>query len=189
MSYNDKFVTPEIIEAHLDKPWDWSVLTENKKFTIEYIESHIDFPWSWKDLCRNDNLTADFFKRYFQSKYNLQVYCFDSFDEKPNLINETMKLIKEIPNLEVRWWDASRTFPIQFIEESTPSLGLECHIKKSKSYRSLYRKSNVGIVTRDWYWECLSINPVVTDVFCRETSGRILQMGLERVVDKSEHHL
>ena len=148
MSYNDKFVTPEIVEAHLDKPWDWSVLTENKKFTIEYIESHIDFPWSWKDLCRNDNLTADFFKRYFQSKYNLQVYCFDSFDEKPNLINETMKLIKEIPNLEVRWWEASRTFPIQFIEEN-PHLPWDWNaISRNPNLTEAFIEKNVGIVTR-----------------------------------------
>ena len=167
MSYNDKFVTPEIVEAHLDKPWDWSVLTESRKFTMEYIESHLDFPWSWKDICRNNNLTAKFFKKYLlkiteQSEYDLRTYCFKSFDENPNLINETMKLIKEIPNLCVGWWSASRNFPIHFIEEN-PHLPWDWRaISLNVSLTPGFIERNVGIVTRDWDWEFLSRNPVVT---------------------------
>lgn len=166
MSHNDDFVTPEIVEAHLDKPWDWSALTGNRQFTMEYIESHLDFPWIWRYVCQNNNLTAEFFKRYLHkitegTEYNSD-YWFVIFDESPNLINETMILIKEIPNLRVCWWEASRNFPIHFIDEN-PNLPWEWDaISGNTNLTPAFIEKNVGIVSSDWDWTFLSRNPAVT---------------------------
>ena len=165
MSYNDDFATPEIVEANLDMPWNWSALTTNKNFTMEYIESHIDFPWSLENVCLNDNITAEFFKTHIH-KIVQQDYCFSMF-ESPNLINETMTLLKEIPNLKVNWWGASGTFPIQFIEEN-PNFPWEWEaVSRNPNLTPAFIEKHVDTLNCEW----LSVNPGVTMDFVETHQG------------------
>ena len=58
LSYNEN-ITMEIIEANLDKPWDYHWLSFNPNITWDFIEANLDKPWNWDILSRNENITMD----------------------------------------------------------------------------------------------------------------------------------
>ena len=64
MLSNNPNITFDIVEKHIDKPWDWQMLSNNPNITFDIIEKHIDKPWDWCDLSNNQNITFDFIKKY-----------------------------------------------------------------------------------------------------------------------------
>ena len=51
-------ITPEFIEKHMDKPWDWGAygLSRNPCIIPEFIEKHLDRPWGWGKYGLSSNL-------------------------------------------------------------------------------------------------------------------------------------
>ena len=40
-------ITSDIVEKHINKPWDWQMLSNNPNITSDIVEEHNDKPWNW----------------------------------------------------------------------------------------------------------------------------------------------
>jgi hypothetical protein len=61
-------ITPEFVEKHIDKPWDWGKngLSRNP---MEFVEKHIDKPWDWGELSRNPSITLEFVEKHIHKPW------------------------------------------------------------------------------------------------------------------------
>jgi len=52
MKYENKlsWITVEMIEKHLDNPWDSDFISRNPNITMEIIEKYPDKPWDWNHM-------------------------------------------------------------------------------------------------------------------------------------------
>ena len=55
-------VLTDFVEKHLDKPWDFSYLSDNKSITTDFIEKHMDKSWDYYYLSLNPVITISFIK-------------------------------------------------------------------------------------------------------------------------------
>ena len=37
-----------MINNNLDKPWDWSEISQNPNITMDIINNNLDKPWDWE---------------------------------------------------------------------------------------------------------------------------------------------
>ena len=59
LSYNNN-LTWKVVEANLDKEWDWYGLSRNEKVaTWEIVEANPDKHWNWFGLSENPSVTWD----------------------------------------------------------------------------------------------------------------------------------
>ena len=47
------------IENTLEKPWDWSTLSENPNSSFDIVLAHLEKPWEWSTLSQNPNIPFD----------------------------------------------------------------------------------------------------------------------------------
>ena len=52
-------ITMDIVEANPNKPWNWQWLSENPNITWDIVEANPNKPWSWNGLSKNPNITID----------------------------------------------------------------------------------------------------------------------------------
>jgi len=69
----------DVLEKHIDKPWDWDDLSRNPNISMEFIEKYPDKPWVWTGLSRN------FFQK---SKYYKVPKYIQEYDKKLNNLNK-----------------------------------------------------------------------------------------------------
>ena len=70
LSFNAN-ITFDIVEKHIDKPWDWVGLSCNPNITFDIVEKHIDKPWSWYGLSCNPNVTFAFVEKHIDKPWDL----------------------------------------------------------------------------------------------------------------------
>jgi hypothetical protein len=46
-------ITPDIVRANPDKPWDWSGISSNPSITWDIIQANPDKPWDWSGISSN----------------------------------------------------------------------------------------------------------------------------------------
>jgi hypothetical protein len=95
-------ITPEYINKHLDKYWDWGYLPNNPNMTKEFIEQHIDKFWYWNILCRQSYITLDFIEKYIN-----RIGDNDWYYISDNL-NITIDFIIKYLNKKWNWYNISK---------------------------------------------------------------------------------
>ena len=69
----ESFHTPEFIEKHINKSWEWGEdgLSGNPSITPEFIEKHINKNWEWGEygLSRNPSITLAFIEKHINKSW------------------------------------------------------------------------------------------------------------------------
>ena len=86
-------ITFEFVLKHIDKNFDWRILSANPVIKLHHIENTLYLPWRWDGISYNPNLTIDFIK-----KYKNKNWCWRSISYNPGI---TMKDIEN--NLNFPW--------------------------------------------------------------------------------------
>ena len=84
-------ITMDIVEANLDKPWDWFWLSSNPNITFDIMEANPDKPWSWYWLSRNPNITMDIVKAYQDKPWNWDFLSENTFPKEKELFELRVK--------------------------------------------------------------------------------------------------
>ena len=63
-------ITWEIIQANLDKPWDWNWISDNPNITWEIIQQNPDKPWDWSMISQNPNITWEIIQQNPDKSWN-----------------------------------------------------------------------------------------------------------------------
>ena len=101
MNYN---LNMDIVQANLDKPWNWGTLSINPNLTWEFIEANFDKDWNWERLSENDNLTWDIVRANLDKPWDWQYLSRNPMlKHKKTFIEELrLKIIKS--NIIKRYW-------------------------------------------------------------------------------------
>ena len=59
MSFNPN-LTIAFIREHLDKHWNWEVISSNAAISLKMIEDNPDLPWEYDHISSNPNLRLDY---------------------------------------------------------------------------------------------------------------------------------
>jgi hypothetical protein len=59
MLSNMHCVTWDIVQEHPDKPWSYAALSRNPNITLDIVRTNPDKPWNYISLSRNPNITWD----------------------------------------------------------------------------------------------------------------------------------
>ena len=100
--------SPENKKNNLNKNWNWYGLSKNSNITWEIIEKHIDkpwnwcslsVPWNWYGLSVNSNTTWEIVKKYPNKPWDWSMLSINHYDLKyKKLYNEYIITIKKILN-------------------------------------------------------------------------------------------
>jgi len=52
------------VKKHIDKDWNWSMLSSSSAIKLEDIIENINLPWNWKAISLNPNMNLEFFKKF-----------------------------------------------------------------------------------------------------------------------------
>ena len=63
-------ITPDFIEQHIDKPWNWNMMSINPSITLRFIEQHLDKDWDWNLFVENPNITQEFVGRHIDENWD-----------------------------------------------------------------------------------------------------------------------
>ena len=67
-------ITPEFVEKHIGKDWWWGIygLSSNPSITSEFIEKHIDHDWQWGyyGLSSNPSITPEFIEKHIDKDWD-----------------------------------------------------------------------------------------------------------------------
>ena len=94
----------DIVQANLDKPWNWRTLSINPNLTWEFIEANLDKDWNWERLSENDSLTWDIVRANLYKPWDWQYLSRNPMiKHKKTFIEELrLKIIKS--NIIKRYW-------------------------------------------------------------------------------------
>lgn len=81
-------VTCDIIEANMDRPWNWYWVTRNPNLTWEFVEKYKDKPWDWKYMIRLPIITYEIVCNN-PTRFSIQEFLI----ENPNV---TVKILQKI---------------------------------------------------------------------------------------------
>jgi len=125
----------EMIEKHLEKPWNWWYISYNPNITMEFIEKHPEKTWCWQEISQNPNITMEIIEKYPDKPWEW-VYI----SSNPNI---TMEFIEKYID------------KINFQRLSENKLTFEnTRIKKKEGYmllekeRSFHKLMNLFVVTQ-----------------------------------------
>ena len=69
------------ILKNIDKPWNWSLLSQNPNITMDIVKDNLDKPWDWESLSRNSfKVEKETFvfnrQREYMAAYRIQQWWF-----------------------------------------------------------------------------------------------------------------
>jgi len=115
LSKNPK-ISWDMIQKHIDKPWDWHELSASFKITWGIIQLNTDKPWDWSNLSRNPNITWDIIQSNPDKNWNYEMVSTNPnitweimnnhYDRFLNYSSSTWMYMCSNPNLT---WDNIRT--------------------------------------------------------------------------------
>jgi hypothetical protein len=161
-----KTLTPEILQLHLSRPWDWFHLSRNSRMTLEFIQSTLKsrgYRWSWSGMSENPNLTLEFIEQ--------NLHRFDSVILSGN-INITPEFVELHPDYEWEYMCLSFNsfFTFDYVQKN---------MNRDWYYYGLCsRFSNIiDLIEKHpdfpWDWKGISLNPSLTFSFIEENIDRL----------------
>jgi hypothetical protein len=67
------------IEEHLNRDWDWNLLSLKQNLSMEFIEKHLDKPWNWTNIYINPFITTKNILILQKYKEHLAVFKIQKF--------------------------------------------------------------------------------------------------------------
>lgn len=90
------FLEEWFINKYVDKPWNWSKLSNKPQITPEFVHSHIEKDWNWLELSRNETITPSFVRRYSNKAWNTGQLYNNPFDSTHTRKRKREKSEKEM---------------------------------------------------------------------------------------------
>ena len=75
----------DFIQTHLDKHWDWKLLSSNPNITMDIVEANPNKPWNWQWLSENPNITWDIVLIYHDIPWNWDAFSSHEFNKEKQL--------------------------------------------------------------------------------------------------------
>jgi hypothetical protein len=75
----------EYVEAHPEKPWNWTLLSSNPNLTMKYVETHPKKPWNWYYVSENPNVTMEYVETHPEKPWNWEGISRNKFRLDPSL--------------------------------------------------------------------------------------------------------
>lgn len=177
-SLSDGDVSMKIINANLNKKWDWSKISNGNIYEIDII-NNLDKNWDWNMLSMNDNISFNFIINNSGPdwKWNWNYVCFNSNIcwkyVSDNIDNDwdwhnlsynkslTFDFVLKYPDKPWNWHILSDnpTISWKFISENHDKLWNWESISKNPSITWEIIKNNPD---KPWDWYYVSINPSIT---------------------------
>ena len=146
-------ITIEMIERHLEKPWNWCGVSMNPNITMGTIDEHPEIPWRWDWISRNPNVTIEYIETHMEKPWNwYRISC------HPNL---TMEMIEKHPGMPWDWVGISKN----------PNITMEMiveHPEKPWHWYGISKNPNLTMdivekyLGKPWDWKGISLNTNLT---------------------------
>ena len=144
----------EIIQANLEKPWDWHYVSRNPNITWDIIQAHPEIQWNWCGVSQNPNITWDIIQANPEKPWNW--YC---VSRNPNI---TWDMIQAHPEKPWNWhcvsWNPNITWEIIQANPEKPwdwyVVSMRNNIyKPSSEYKSnvIKRWHAANVIKRAWF--------------------------------------
>ena len=92
----NKYITPQILENHPDKPWNWRFISRNSNINIEFIHKYSDKPWDWGYISEHVKINLNILTQYKDKPWN-----FYHMSQNNSL---TLEIIEKYPNENWNWF-------------------------------------------------------------------------------------
>lgn len=144
---NRKDISHAFLLRHLDKEWDFVVLSSNSVIaTPDFIEEHMEFDWCWYTLSSNTSMTIEFVLRHSNMGWNWDVV---GLSANPNIARP--EIIEQ--NLDLPWnWGAEG-----LSEPKGPVITLDFITR---------------FIDKDWDWSLLSLSSIITQDFVEKNINK-----------------
>jgi len=83
------------IQAHLDKPWNWELISKSKNITWKIVQTNPSLPWDWKALSSNPNITWEIIRDNLDKDWD-----WEEISYRPII---TWAVIQAHPNMPFDW--------------------------------------------------------------------------------------
>lgn len=84
------YISLDYIIKHLNKPWDWKIISERKDITLNFIDQYSYKDLNWKALLKN--ITIEFIDKYPLKSW----YCVETIEiKKINMKKKILKCVKD----------------------------------------------------------------------------------------------
>lgn len=93
------FLSWDFVCKHKQKPWNWSVLSSHRIVTCRLIMDNIDLDWDWSEISYNKNITWDFVQAFWFKGWDWQALC--------THIKVTLAIISQSSYIQWSWSDLS----------------------------------------------------------------------------------
>lgn len=154
-------VNIDIVDKHLDKPWNWKCLPYNPNISLQDIKNNPYLFENLKYLQRNPNMTLEYFKSIQNDRTQWRGILCNKTVTLPEIENYICVTMKTLILKHEKWCYISKN----------PNITMDfvlLHIKQDWLWNSL--STNPGIQLHDiiknpdlkWDWSYISMNPNIT---------------------------
>jgi hypothetical protein len=133
-SFNSSFLKAEVVEKYLNRPWNWSRLSQSSIATPTFVRAHPEKPWNRNHLAVNpffinsDNyleISKEFNLDFKMLAKNPAVVTEDTFEKHRNQWNWKdvrnhnciINKFEEHPEWDWDWTEISRRVPLRTYEK------------------------------------------------------------------------
>ena len=137
-------LTWEIIEANLDKPWNWKYVSKNLNITWAIIKANLDKPWDWYELSRHPNITWAIIKANLDKPWD---WC--ELSRHPNITWEIIEANMDKP------WDCNEVirYPNLNIDFITTKPDKEQYLPGLSNHPNLTFDTILNNLDSYWNWK------------------------------------
>ena len=196
---NKQFLTLEFIESHINKIWNFLILSNNPVITIEFVKKYkykswcwrrlsmrlpmihivnnINEHWDWEWVSDNPDLTEELVK-----KYNTKKWCFDALSKHEAISQTFVESIMK--NKKYTHWSLNPNITMDFVTKHKTEIELNDHILHiaEHSFKTDYDefvRRNMAAYTIQNKWKDALVNP-----FCQVGVNHIIAGYNKLFMDK-----